>query len=194
MWLLHPKWSNAVNEFPPSVKSSDQVFWISVKIVNGSIYMANIYLAPNAQDKEENCLAAENFIREVHLLSENPKIHIVIAGDWNADPYKKSGANSRILNKVLNETSLKMIQRPSHKSYTCATPGRSSSHIDHFLVSANIAKCVVSAIEYIEYHVEAKLEGTISTRIQRHQTISRWRLPLGGYAKPKSRLLPHNRT
>ena len=35
--------------------------------------MANIYLAPNAQDKEENCLAVENFIREVNLLSENPK-------------------------------------------------------------------------------------------------------------------------
>ncbi len=80
----------------------------------------------------------------------------MVAGDWNADPYKKSGANLRILNKVLDETSLKLIKRPSPKHYTCFTPGRSSSHIDHFLVSDNIAKCVVSPIEY---HVDAKLEG-----------------------------------
>ena len=115
-----------VNEFPPEVQSSDQVFWISLNVTGSTIYMANVYLAPNSQDKEANSLAVERLIKEINLLSRNPHNHIMAAGDWNADPYKKSGSNLKLLNKILDETNFKLMlmKRPSPKFYTCSAPGR----------------------------------------------------------------------
>ncbi len=82
---------------------------------------------PNSQDKEANSLAVERLIKEINLLSMNPHNHIVTAGDWNADPFKNSGSNLKLLNKILDETNLRLIKRPSPKFYTCSTPGRSGS-------------------------------------------------------------------
>ena len=130
------------------------------------IHLANIYIpSPNSeQDKRERLAVVNQLISDI--LSLPPKSRYLVCGDFNADPFRKTGANLPLLKQILRGTAL---MRPAN---TCFTRRNAANHVDNFLVSPETRR-YQEAPGNTEYYSTYSFgtEGKGSTR-KKSQTIS----------------------
>jgi len=156
MWVIHPAWKNRVREELGLDEDSHSVQWVQVTLGQEEWYFANVYL-PHPENRRRKAMRSDTkceakeavacVLRGVQqVLHRNPRAHLIVLGDMNADPFTEKGSNVKWLRGLVSgEEGLRVLQRPSDDAATRPT---SSSHVDNIVMSQRTLEKVRGHLKY----------------------------------------------
>ena len=140
---VHPDFAGVTKSAPHLGGGNPNILWIVTTQDGIETFAAGIYWPDNRKKKEADAAAR-------HLLEDIDSIplgtHIIILGDFNADPFTGRGPNKWALSTLLTNKRLTLIKRPDNTRFTC----RTAKYIDNIIISTSLQTQVRSEILYYE--------------------------------------------
>ena len=141
--------ANAISLTDLTEPATDHYLWTDINTLVGTLHVANCYFSPDKQEKQCNIHALGKLFNVVQYLNSLPgPAHIILCGDFNADPLisRNYGYLAEHIRTLLEEHGLCAMPRPQHNS--CTRPA-SGKHIDHFFVSRSLFPFIKNELIYL---------------------------------------------